>query len=133
MAKRLAVINALRPRITSQGTVGLEESAQRIAKNTTYNPDEIYSILRLFVRESNAALQNGETVKIEGLVSLAANMKVGGAVDLALRGDREAVAALNNPRLWTAGKVSNHANLSKGTGELVALWDQEHPQDQVED
>ena len=133
MAKRLGVISQLRPKIVSQGVTDLENASQRMAKNTTYNAEEIYSILRLYVREALAALQAGETVKMDGLLSVTPNVKVGGDVDLGMRGDREAVAALNNPRLWTASKVQNHANLTKTTAELVAQWNLAHPTDLVAD
>jgi len=133
MANRLAAINQLRPKIVSQGMVDLEDMAQRIAKNTTFNAEEIYSILRLYVQEAHASLQAGETIKMDGLLSLVANMKVGGEVSLQMRRDRGAVAGLNNPQLWTADKVANHANLSKTPDELVADWNTAHPSDPVED
>ena len=133
MAKRLAVINQLRPKINSQGVVDLETMAGRMAKNTTYNLEEIYSILRLYVGEVNSALQAGETVKIDRLVLIAPNMKVGGSVNMSLRADRATLAGLNNPQLWTASKLNNFANLSKTSDELVALWNAEHPDDPVED
>jgi len=133
MAKRIVVVNQLRPKIISQGVVNLAEMAERMAKNTTYNPQELYGMLLLNVREILAALQAGETVKIDGLLTLSPNMKVGGEVDLSLRGNREAVASLNNPRLWTASKVSNHANLTKSSDELVAEWNEAHPDDPVTD
>ena len=57
--RSLPVINQLRPKIVSQGIADLEEMVQRVAKNTTYNSEEIYSILRLYVQETNAALQAG--------------------------------------------------------------------------
>ena len=133
MAKRLAVLNQVRPRITSQNIVDQEAMSGRMSKNTTYHTEEIYSILRMYTSEIIAALQTGETVKIDGLLLLTPNMKVGGGVDLGLRGDRGAIAALNNPTLWTADKVSNHANLSKDTDALVAQWNKEHPNDVVTD
>ena len=52
---------------------------------------------------------------------------------MSLRADRSAVAGLNDPKLWTAGKVRNHANLTKTAEELVAQWNAEHPDDPVED
>ena len=131
MSNKLTVINQLRPRITVQEHVDLETMAARISKNTTYNAQEIYSILRLFVDDTNAALQAGETVKIDGMMSITPNVKVGGEVDLALRCDRAAVAALNDPTLWTAAKVSNHANMTKTSEELIAQWNKEHPDDLV--
>ena len=133
MAKRLTVLNQVRPKIINQNTVDNEAMSGRMSKNTTYHTEEIYSMLRMYVGEIIKALQAGETVKIDGLLLLTPNMKVGGEVDLSLRGDRGAVAALNNPTLWTADKVSNHANLSKDTDALVALWNKDHPDDQVTD
>ena len=59
------------------------------------------------------------------------NVKVGGEVDIALRCDRAVIAGLNNPTLWTADKVINHANLTKSSAELLALWNTEHPDDIV--
>jgi len=131
MAKKLAAVNQLRPKIVSQNLVDLEEMSRRISKNTTYNPQEVSSILQLFVTDCIAALQAGETVKIDGLVMMSPNMKVGGEVDIALRGDRAVIAGLNNPQLWTADRVANHANLTKDSGELVALWNNRHPDDPV--
>jgi hypothetical protein len=133
MSKKLTVLNQLRPKIISQELLDLETMAGRMAKNTTYNAEEIYSILRLYVNDANAALQAGATIKIDGLVSMTPNMKVGGEVDIALRNDRAAIAGLNNPTLWTAAKVINHANLTKSSEELIALWNSEHPDDKVEE
>ncbi len=133
MSKKLPVLSQLRPKIISQDLVDLEKMSGRMSKNTTYNVQEIYSILRLYVDESNKALQAGETVKIDGLVSMTPNMKVGGEVDITLRRDRAAIAGLNNPTLWTADKIANHANLSKSSDELIAMWNADHPDDLVED
>jgi len=131
MPSKLTAVNKLRPKIIKQGTVTMERMSVRVAKNTTFHEEEIYSILRLFRRESINALQAGETVKIDGLVSISPNMQVGGDVKMSIRGDRGAVAELNNPLLWTADKVSNHENLSKSSDELVAKWNAENPDDLV--
>jgi|SaaInl8_200m_RNA_FD_contig_71_264844_length_892_multi_6_in_0_out_0_1 hypothetical protein len=133
MANKLTAINQLRAKIISQGVVDLETIAGRVSKNTTFNDDEIYSMARLLVREVNTALQAGETVKINSLVNISPSMKVGGKVGFGLRADRDAQAQLNNPTLWGAGKVSNYANMRKTSAELVELWNQEHPDDLVEE
>jgi len=49
MAKRLAVLNQMRPRIASQNVVDQEALAGRIAKDTTYHVEEIYSILHMYI------------------------------------------------------------------------------------
>lgn len=134
MAKRIAAINQLRPKIQSQGIVDLETLAARLARqSTTFDEDEMFGIFRKLIREATAALQNGETVKLDGLVNIQPKMKVGGEVSLGLRANRSAINALNDPALWTADKVTNHANLSKTSEELVALWNEEHPDDLVEE
>ena len=133
MAKKLAVLAKTGPRIKSQGTVDLETMAGRMSKNTTYNAEEIYSILRLYVREAKDALQDAETVKMDDFLTVSLSMKVGGKVKMGVRPDRGATADLNNPKLWTAAKVTNYANMSKTTEELLADWDAAHPSDPVED
>ena len=134
MAKRIAVVNQLRPKIKSQGVVDLDTLASRIARqSTTFDEDEMFAMFRKMIREALLALQNGETVKLDGLVNLVPQMKVGGEVNLGLRVDRSAIAGLNDPRLWTAVKVTNHANLHKSPDDLVALWNSENPDDAVED
>ena len=133
MANRLPVVNRLRPRISNQGIVDLEAISRRVSKNTTFNPAEILSVLKQFTDEANAAIQAGEIVKIDGLVNIAPNMKVGGEVGMSLRGDRKAIAGLNDPTLWTAAKVANHDNLGRTSEELVLLWNEEHPEDTVVD
>ncbi len=127
------MLNAFVQVVRKNLPLDLEKMSGRMSKNTTYNTQEIYSILRLYVDESNKALQFGETVKIDGLVSMTPNMKVGGEVDISLRGDRAAIAGLNNPTLWTADKVTNHANLSKSPDELIGMWNTDHPDDLVEE
>lgn len=133
MANKLSVLNKLRAKIISQGVSDLETISGRLSKNTTFNDDEIYSMARLLVKEVNAALQAGETVKIDGLVNISPSMKVGGKVGLSLRADRKAQSHLNDPTLWGAGKVSNYANMTKTSAELVEQWNQEHPDDLVEE
>ncbi len=132
MATKLGVLSKVGPRIINQGTVDLETSAERISKNTTYNQEEIYSILRLYVRDSQEALQAGETIKMDDFLTVKLSMKVGGKVKMGIRADRGSVANLNNPTLWTAAKVSNHANMTKTTAELIAAWNAEHPDDLVD-
>lgn len=83
--------------------------------------------------EANAALQAGETVKLDDLLSVSPNMRVGGAVNIPIRANRGATAGLNNLLLWTAARVKNHANLSKSSDDLVADWDAANPGDPVED
>lgn len=134
MAKRIVVVNKLRPKVTSQGVADLDTLTTRMARqSTTFDEDEMYGMFRKLIKEIVFALQNGETVKLDGLVNILPEMKVGGEVRLALRANRSVITQLNDPALWTAAKVTNHANLNKSSDELVALWNKAHPEDPVED
>ena len=89
MATRIAVINTLRPKVKTQGMVDLEMLAARMARqSTTFDEDEMFGIFRKMMREISAALQNGETVKLDGLVNIQPKMKVGGQVEPARRPQR---------------------------------------------
>ncbi len=131
MTDKINAINQLRPKIISQGIVDHQTMAQRISKNTTYNEHEVYSILRLYADDINAALQAGETVKVDGVCTLTPNMKVGGEVNVSIRHDRGALSDLQNPRLWTADKVINHQNMHKTVAQLIQDWNDAHPDDPV--
>jgi len=133
MAKKISVINTLRPKIKSQGIVDFSELSRRIAKqSTTFDEDEMFGIFRKMIREIMEALQRGETVRLDGLLLIQTQMKVGGEVTLSLRADSSALSKLQDPALWTADKVANHQNLRKSVEELLAQWDEMYPANLVE-
>ena len=134
MAKKLGVISQLRPKIKSQGVADLAALAARIARqSTTFDEDEMYGIFRKLMREIVRALQSGETVKLDGLLNITPQMKVGGAVGLSLRPDRSLISRLSNPTLWTADKLINHHNMRKPIEVLLAEWQSAHPDDPLVD
>ena len=61
MAKRIAVVNQLRPKIKSQGVVDLDTLASRIARqSTTFDEDEMFAMFRKMIREALLARGDGE-------------------------------------------------------------------------
>jgi len=70
MAKRLIVVNPLRPKINSQGVTNLERLAGRVARYTTFNEEKIYRVSRSLLCEANSALQRAEIIEIDGLAKL---------------------------------------------------------------
>ncbi len=133
MASKLGVINKMRPRIINQGTLDIEAMAEQMSTDTTFNKREVSGILRLYADKINAALQAGRTIKIDGLVDIVPNMKVGGNVKLGMRADRGAVSDLQNPRLWSGSNIANYRNMKKSSAQLIADWNEAHPDDLVED
>jgi hypothetical protein len=99
MAKKLPILNKLRPKLKPQGIADFGIMAKRIARNTTFHPVEIQAALNLYVEETLHSLENGETVKLNGLANLTPNIQIGGRVNMLARWDRAAVARLNNPQL----------------------------------
>ena len=72
----------------------------------------------------------GQPVKLEGLgtytpkISLDGKMGVGHRADVALKN------GLNQPGAFK-GEVENAANIGKTSDELVAMWNEEHPDDLI--
>lgn len=134
MVKRITAINELRPRIKSQGVADLDTLAGRIArKSTTFDEDEMFGSFRKLMKEIMLALQEGETVKLDGVLNIVPSMKVGGEVILVLRANASAIATLNDETLWTTDKILNYANINKSNEALITAWNEANPDDPVED
>ena len=131
MATRLKAIAAYRPAIIKQGELNLPALARQVAKNSTFSEGEIYGIFTDVVREMVEGLQGGYRIRIDGLLILAPNMKVGGQVNMQVLADRAVANTLNTPGLWTSNKVRNWEHMHQDSAALVALWNKEHPGDPV--
>jgi hypothetical protein len=131
MAGKLKAINTYRPTIAKQGELNLKSLARQVARHSTFSEGEIHGIIMDAVQEMIEGLKNGYSVRIDGLLMVAPNMKVGGQVNLRVLVDRVVGNTLNTPGLWTANKVRNWEHMTKDAAGLVAVWDKEHPDDKV--
>lgn len=76
--------------------------------------------------------RTGRSVRLEGIGIFTPSMDLAGAVTVNHRGDRYLAAMLNPPGAFE-GDITNRQNIGKTADELVQLWNEEHPDDQVAD
>jgi len=72
----------------------------------------------------------GRAVKIDGLGTWTPNLKMDGSFDIQYRADNALVNGLNMPGVFN-GEIVNAKNIGKSGDELVAMWNEVFPKDQV--
>jgi hypothetical protein len=131
MASRIKAINAYMPRIELGRRAEMDELIDLIAARTGLNEGEIRQVL-LEMRDSVLFYNlQGRAVKLEGLgtytpvIQLDGDFKVGHRADVALK------KGLNAPGEFR-GDIENSENIGKTGDDLVAMWNEDHPDDPVE-
>lgn len=131
MASKIKAINACRPRIKVARTVQRDELVRHVARHTGLNESELVQVL-IELRDAVVDFnRSGVGVKLEGLGTYLPNMRLDGSLDVQHRLDKGLKRRLNQEPF--EGEVVNRQNVGKTAGELVALWNEEHPDDPVSD
>ena len=130
MANQIKAIHALRPRIKMGPTVQMNELTEFMAGRTGLSKGSI----RLVLAELQEAIvfyaQQGRGVKLEGLGTYLPNVRLNGEVNIQHRQSPEFKRALNQERF--AGTIINRKHMGKTPAQLLALWNELHPEDVVE-
>ena len=131
MASRIKAINAYMPRIELGRRAEMDELIDLIAARTGLNEGEVRQVL-LEMRDAVLFYNlQGRGVKLEGLgtytpiIQLDGDFKVGHRADVALK------KGLNAPGEFR-GDIENSENIGKTGDDLVAMWNEDHPDDPVE-
>ena len=129
MASRIAALNHYRPRIQRSKTITRKTLVHHIADRTGLNEGEILLML-LELRDAIVFFNRiGRGVKLEGLGTYLPNVNYKGEFDVAYYMDVDFKAALNtNPDYRY---VLNRQQIGKSAAEIVAIWNEEHPDDPV--
>ena len=131
MAARIKAINFFRPKLQRGATVQLDELAAFIAHRTGLNSSEIIAVLCELRDAIIFFFLTGRGVKLPGLGSYLPNLKPDGTLNTEHRQDRRLKQHLKSSPYFS-GKILNKENIGKSMDELVALWDEAHPEDPVE-
>ena len=109
----------------------MDELVDLIASRTGLNEGEVTQVL-LEMRDAVifSNLQ-GRTVKLEGLGAYTPTIQLDGDFGVDHRADKEIKNSLNTPGEFR-GEIENRSNIGKTSDELVAMWNEEHPDDPVE-
>jgi hypothetical protein len=111
-------------------TAQLDELVSYLADRTGLNEGEI----RLVMTELRDAVvffnRTGRGVKLEGLGTYAPKIDLEGNFGVSHRLDSRIRDDLNAPGTF-GGTIINRENIGKTSDELVALWNEEYPDDPV--
>jgi hypothetical protein len=132
MAKIIQAIVTYRPRLDRGRTVSTLDLSEHIAGRTGLNRGEISNVLS----EMNEAIiffnRQGISVTLDGLGTFWPTIQLDGMLRVNLRKDVSFVKSLNVVGAFT-GNILNRKNIGKSVDELVVMWNEEHPDDPVED
>lgn len=130
MANKITAINAYRPRVEAGNTVQKNELVRQLARATGLNEgsaDLVIKELRDIIIEN---LRAGRGIKVDGLGTWLPNIDLAGVFDVQYRMDSFLKNALNVAGIFS-GTIINRDNIGKASEDLIAQWNEAHPDDQV--
>ena len=131
MAKKITAIRRYRPEIKRMRTLQTSQLVEDMARSTSLNEGSIRFVVYELRDAILKAHRTGQAIKIDGLGTFTPTIRVDGKLDILFRPDPDMLRQLNDRTRFYA-KILNKANIGKSAEELVAQWDQEHPEDPVE-
>ncbi len=130
MASRISALNHYRPQIDYGDTAEWREVADYMAANSTLSRADIIGTLTGLQQAVIYFVQQGRGVRLEGLGTYLPSINYTGELSVSYRLDVNLKRELNNGSF--RGKIRNKKRIGKGTAEVIALWNSEHPDDPVE-
>jgi hypothetical protein len=119
-----------RPRIEQGVTAQKPEFLRAVSRATNLVEGTVDLAIKELRDQIIEFCRTGRAVKIEGLGTFTPTIDLEGNFSISLRADPVFDHALNVPGIFT-GKIINRENLGKTGDELVAMWNEEHPEDPV--
>ena len=130
MASKIKAINAYCPRVELGKTAQLDELVSYLADRTGLNEGEIRMVM-IELRDAIVFFnRTGRSVKLEGLGTYAPKIGLDGVLGVSHLLDKRIKNELNAPGTFS-GTIAKRGNIGKTSDELVALWNEEHPDDLV--
>ncbi|MCP5050676.1 MAG: hypothetical protein GY940_26165 [bacterium] len=131
MAKPINAIATYGPKIKQQATIQMNDLVTHIAGRTSINEG---AIMNLLIELRDALLyfnRMGQPVKLEGLGTFTPKIALDGEIRVAHRTDSWLKSKINEKRKFHA-KILNRNMIGKTFADLIARWNEEHPDDPVE-
>lgn len=130
MASKIQAVNAYRPKVKLGRTASLAQLVNYIADRTGLTEGEVSIVLKELRDAIIFYNLQGQGAKIEGLGTYLPKVSLDGTFDVSHRLDRAIKNALNAPGAFS-GEMVNQENVGKTSDELVALWNEAHPDNPV--
>lgn len=132
MAKRIKAISALRPRLERAGSIDEDVLAQYIAGRSNLSEADVTHALLELGAAIGDFVAMGRSVRLKGVGLITPSMNTKGELSIRILPDPRLLQRIND-RSRFAGKIANAHNLGKTGDELVAQWNELHPNDPVEE
>jgi nucleoid DNA-binding protein len=132
MALKVKAINLTRVKLKMQKPVRVNEMVKYIADRTSLNSGEIKNVIDELHDTVVHFCMQGRTVIFEGLGRYSPNISISGEIGIRHATDNKLQKAVNDLQVYK-GEVVNRENIVNTADELIAIWNEQHPEDPVTD
>jgi hypothetical protein len=130
MAHRIQAINAYRPRIEQGNTVQKPELIRALSHGTSLLEGSLAQTLSELKFQIISYCRAGRAVKVDGLGIWSPSISLDGKLSIQYRPDLGMDYELNDLASFT-GTILNRENIGKTSEDLVNLWNEDNPDNQV--
>ena len=131
MVRKITAVRAYRPELRRLPTMRTRELVEIVVQRTSLSEGEVHHVVYSLRDVLLMAHRAGQAVKVEGLGTFTPTIRRG-RLDIVFRPDVYLRKELNHPDKLYA-EILNKENLGRSADELVQQWNQEHPDDPVEE
>ena len=128
MAKKIQAWAAYGPKITLGDPMKKEELIENIIAATNQSRGSVLAVLSELDVQIEAGLKAGRIVQLPNGTHFEPIGKKDGSVDIGVRVNPDLDKKVN---AGFRGTWVNSGNIGKAEAEIVALWNEEHPDDQI--
>lgn len=130
MASLIQAISALGPRIQLDRRASMNELVSLISGRTGLNRGDILQVVHELREAIVFFALAGRSVKIEGLASYSPKVNLPGNFSLVHRQDPSIKYDLNKQKAFE-GNIANRDMMGKTSADVIARWNEEHPDDLI--
>jgi len=128
MAKKIQIWSAYGPKITLGNPMTKDEIIENIVAATNQSKGSVLAVLAELDVQLEAGLKSGRIVHLPNGTHFEPIGKKDGSVDIGVRVSPDLDKKVNS---GFRGKWVNSENIGKTEAEMIAIWNEAHPEDQI--
>lgn len=129
MAQKIQAIATFGPRIDLMEAADHKRFMELITQRTTLSAGVVKNVQESEVETLIGLLKEGRPVHT-GIAIFTPSINLNGEIDINVKVDKRVTSALNAESAFT-GKLIHAENIGKTSEDLIALWNTEHPDNQI--
>ncbi|MBC8330381.1 MAG: hypothetical protein H8E28_00215 [Anaerolineae bacterium] len=129
MASKIKAINAYRPRLSLSDAANEDRYMELITQRTTLSAGVVKNVQESEVETLIGLLLDGRPVHT-GIAIYTPSIDLDGDLEVKVKVDKRVLRALNAAGAFR-GHLINAENIGKTSDDLVAMWNEAHPEDPV--